>query len=147
VNRKLLIIIDMHRQILAFLLIVGVALASCPADYNINNLASGKDALMPDSVVFTVSANASSTSQNYNYNFPKVFANTPVVALGTSKLIQPCKILQSDTWVQASSQLRQFLYQIPKLLSNSITQLQSGPELKLISGLAPIVRFNSDTSE
>ncbi len=45
-NRKLLIIIDMHRQILTFLLIVGVALASCPADYNINNLASGKKPLI-----------------------------------------------------------------------------------------------------
>lgn len=137
----------MHRQILAFLLIVGVALASCPADYNINNLASGKNALMPDSVVFTVSANASSTSQNYNYNFPKAFANTPVVALGTTLLIQLCKILRSDTWVQASLQSPPFLYQIPKSLSNSITQLRSGPELKLISGLVPIVRFNSVTSE
>jgi hypothetical protein len=137
----------MHRQILAFLLIVGVALASCPADYNINNLASGKNALMPDSVVFTVSANASSTSQNYNYNFPKAFANTPVVALGNALLSQLCKILRSDTWVQASSQSLPPLYQIPKSLSNSITQLRSGPELKSISGPAPIVRFNSATSE
>jgi len=104
VNRKLLIIIDMHRQILTFLLIVGVALAFCPADYNINNLASGKNPLMPDSVVFTVSANASSTSQNYNYNFPQAFTNTPVVALGTTILTQLCKISLSDTWVQASSQ-------------------------------------------
>lgn len=94
----------MHRQILAFLLIVGVALASCPADYNINNLASGKNPLMSDSVVFTVSANASSTSQNYNYNFPQAFTNTPVVALGTSILTQLCKISLSDTWAQASSQ-------------------------------------------
>lgn len=137
----------MHRQILAFLLIVGVALASCPADYNINNLASGKNPLMLDSVVFTVSANASSTSQNYNYNFPKAFGNTPVVALGTSILIQLCKTLLSDTWVQASLQLPLFPYQIHKSLSNLTTQLQCGPELKSIFGQVLIVRFNSVTSE
>ena len=71
----------MYKGILTFLVLFAIANAQCPASYEISNLLSGTPCLISESVIFTVD---DTPRQTYTSTFPKQFATTPSVALGTS---------------------------------------------------------------
>ena len=85
----------MYKRVLAFLVLITIALTACPATGNINSFLAGKIHFDSDSVSFTVNASQSVASQTYNYQFQNNFASAPKVALGNPQLIQPCKTSHS----------------------------------------------------
>jgi len=79
----------MSKTILALLGLIALALAACPANYNINGLVAGSLSLTSDSALFNVAQNASTASQTFAYTFTAPFSSAPSVALGTIWFIQP----------------------------------------------------------
>ena len=84
----------MYKGFLTFFVLITIVTAACPASYNINNLLAGTLCPKPESVTFNADG---SSRQNYTSPFPKQFASTPSLALGTSLTTQAFRISQSST--------------------------------------------------
>ena len=133
----------MYTKVLAFLVLITISMAACPANTNINNFLAGTAIPNPDSVSFKVNASQAVASQTYDYQFQTTFTSTPAIAFGTLSLTQPCRALHST--LQDPTLLALSLHLSLPLVHNSSssTLIESGHLLKSISGSVVIQKFKS----